>query len=250
MIEILFATIGKKSYVAILDGLRAMIATQGQELSVALSTIATRDEEVLRRSDAIALREADIKALRETIASKECEIESLRSAMALQEKSATELHAIIATQEEAIEQLSATLLEKESAFADLQATVERLKRTKVSRAIVPVVLQSAAPVATESAMQSATHIRKSATDNGYVAIDNGDSIAISDGQGATVIATGEPRDRIKQAMIIALRHGEKINYKEIADMAQAGYSTVRKYADAIIEEITQGVPELQGPQPS
>lgn len=39
MVEILFASIGKQSYAALLDRLRALVATQGQEISLLQATV-------------------------------------------------------------------------------------------------------------------------------------------------------------------------------------------------------------------
>lgn len=219
MIEILFATIGKKSYVALLDSLRSMIATQGNELSVALRKIATHDTDanVLRVTS--ATQEGNIKALWIAMQEAGSTLENMSNTLAQRDRTIGELGEEIATQDEEI--------------ADLRATVARLKQQKALRRVAPPSQE----IATQSATVAQSHSDHSATDNGYVAIDNGDSIAISDGKGATLIATGEPRDRIKQAMLIALQNSEKINYREIAEMAQAGYSTVRKHAQSIIEEI-------------
>lgn len=74
---------------------------------------------------------------------------------------------------------------------------------------------------------------------GYVAIDNGLAIAIQNEFGATIIATGEPRERIKMAMAIAMREGIQAKYDDIAQVANVGYSTVKKHAAAIREEIAR-----------
>jgi hypothetical protein len=74
---------------------------------------------------------------------------------------------------------------------------------------------------------------------GYVAADDGSTIAIGNAEGATIIATGSHRDRIKQAMLQGMANGQKLDYGDIAQIAQVGYSTVKKWAPEIKQEIAE-----------
>lgn len=77
----------------------------------------------------------------------------------------------------------------------------------------------------------------SSQETGYIAVDDGNTVAVANGHGATMIATGSHRDRIKQAMLQAMQRGEEVTYNEIAKIAGVGYSTVKKHAPAIKMEI-------------
>jgi hypothetical protein len=91
---------------------------------------------------------------------------------------------------------------------------------------------------THSPMEEATaRVIHSPQETGYIAVDDGSTVAIANGQGATMIATGSHRDRIKQAMLQAIQKGEEATYNEIAKAAGVGYSTVKKHAPAIKMEI-------------
>ena len=72
---------------------------------------------------------------------------------------------------------------------------------------------------------------------GYVAQDDGSTIAIGDGKGQVMIATGSARERIKQAMLQAIEDGRDIKYDDIAQIANVGYSTVKKWAGEVREEL-------------
>ena len=72
---------------------------------------------------------------------------------------------------------------------------------------------------------------------GYVAADSGTTIAITNESGLTVMAMGSHRDRIKQAMLQAMQEGKEIDYKAIARLAQVGYSTVKKWAPEIKQQL-------------
>ena len=73
----------------------------------------------------------------------------------------------------------------------------------------------------------------------YVAADDGVTLAITNGNGQTVIATGGHRERIKQAMLLAVQEQRALDYRDIAVVAQVGYSTVKKYAPEIKQELAQ-----------
>ena len=95
-------------------------------------------------------------------------------------------------------------------------------------------------------MEEATHSPsteqgRSPQETGYIAVDDGSTVAVANGRGATMIATGSHRDRIKQAMLQALQNREEATYNEIAKAAGVGYSTVKKHAPAIKMEIAAGV---------
>ena len=49
--------------------------------------------------------------------------------------------------------------------------------------------------------------------------------------------TGSHRDRIKQAMLLAMQEQREFDYQDIAAVAQVGYSTVKKYAPEIKREL-------------
>lgn len=80
-------------------------------------------------------------------------------------------------------------------------------------------------------------------DTGYVARDDGETMAVANSHGDTIIATGSHRDRIKEVMARAMQSGDSLSYQAIAAAAGAGYSTVKKYAKVLEEEIKR---ELTG----
>jgi hypothetical protein len=85
---------------------------------------------------------------------------------------------------------------------------------------------------------------------GYIAQDDGATIAVANSDGQVMIATGSHRDRIKQAMLQAMTEGRTLNYQDIAQAAQVGYSTVKKYAHEIKEELAgQMVASLSDDEP-
>lgn len=51
--------------------------------------------------------------------------------------------------------------------------------------------------------------------------------------------TGGHRERIKQAMLLAVQEQRALDYRDIAVVAQVGYSTVKKYAPEIKQELAQ-----------
>lgn len=72
-----------------------------------------------------------------------------------------------------------------------------------------------------------------ADENGYVAQDDG----YADSPSMIAIATGSHRDRIRMAMAEAMQSGQEVSYVEISQKAGVGYSTVKKWAPAIRQEI-------------
>jgi DNA invertase Pin-like site-specific DNA recombinase len=46
-------------------------------------------------------------------------------------------------------------------------------------------------------------------------------------------------EKIKATMVKTIASGKRINYREIADECGAGYSTVKKHASAIKQELGQ-----------
>lgn len=93
--------------------------------------------------------------------------------------------------------------------------------------------------ATPTAMTSTNSPNGQATKTGYIARDNGETMAIANEDGDTIIATGSHRDRIKEAMLRAMANDEDMSYVAIAQAANAGYSTVKKYAKELQEEIAR-----------
>ncbi len=216
LVEILFVAIGKRGYVAMLDNLRSIVS----ELR---ATIATRDTELTTARASIDKAAQDAQEVDRKHAQ---EVAALQSTIAdLQEEARS---------------LTATIEEKELQIKTARAIAPR------HRTLRPVAL-SPMNGATDIATPGATDSDSDSHSAGYVAIDDGESIAIANGHGATIMATGEPRERIKMAMLHALQNGEQLNYKEIAQVANAGYSTVRKHAQAIIEELTQEIPAIVAP---
>ncbi len=128
---------------------------------------------------------------------------------------------------------------------ELRATKEKLtkamsrKRESTDRAMVVSVDRQ--PGAYDSPIERDTDYQIAAMGSSqkgdYVAADDGVTLAISNGNGQTVIATGSHRDRIKQAMLLALHEQRDLDYRDIAAVAQVGYSTVKKYAPEIKQEL-------------
>lgn len=179
-------------------------------------------------------------------------------------------------------QAMATQMESERASwandrQELQATIDDLKRklaqAKSKTTLKEAVLQKWAgqgeraisPESSPNGQGYIAHDERANTDHeqgyiahdekaishdgqGYIARDDGTTIAISSEAGDTIVATGKARDRIKAAIMATMKRGDKINYKEIATAAQAGYSTVKLHAPMIIEEITQEYPAIVAAQ--
>lgn len=222
LIEILWATVGKKSYAATLDGLRAMVATQGQELSALKAT-----EEGLRATLLQATQERD------GLRSRATELENgLRDAKGTIAILTLEKGQAIGERDDLLSALER--VQEELAIWKARAT------KRESRAMVPAPQQAmeatdSRAMATISPEQRATHREET----GYVARDDGATMAITNNQGDTIIATGSPRERIKEAILQATLAGHSLNYQDIATAAQAGYSTVKKYAKELQGEIAR-----------
>jgi hypothetical protein len=139
-----------------------------------------------------------------------------------------------------LEEENARLQEmNDSLDEQLRASRSRGKRSP-EKAIESVPAR--AMVAQHAGQNSPQDSPEKATDDneatGYVAADNGYSIAIGNAEGATIIATGPHRERIKQAMLRGIAEGQELDYKDIAQIAQVGYSTVKKWAPEIRQEIS------------
>jgi hypothetical protein len=216
LVEILFVTIGKKSYAERFDGLRATIATLQQEL-VALRT---REQEL--RATEQRLQAQVQKALTEghgyqqSYQSVATELQSAKGYIATLQ---LEKGQIIAERDDYQEEI--THLQEE-----LRTLKARLARRSV--AIAPTAnVTPEAPQSTE--------------DTGYMARDNGVTMAVANSQGETIIATGSHRERIKETMVRAMQNGEELSYGAIAQAAGAGYSTVKKYAKELQAEIAREI---------
>jgi uncharacterized membrane protein YccC len=137
------------------------------------------------------------------------------------------------------------------ATQDAKAMTKRSPRTKISEATNPNMQAMAITEQAESidrSLNSVAHspktvAREKATqdvqDQGYVAIDDGATMAVANGNGQAMIATGGHRERIKRVMLQAMRDGKEMSYGEIAEEAGTGYSTVKKWAPTIREELAQ-----------
>jgi len=206
LIEILFAQIGKKSYSSMLDNLRAMVATQGATLSALRAT-----EQGLRSDLERATTELESQRTRAT------DLEhDLRSAKGNIATLTFEKATILAERDE-LQERSDRL---QSEITELKARVARREHT---RAV-------ARPDTSRSLQET-----------GYVAHDDGQTMAIANEQGDTIIATGSPRERIKEAMLKAMANNEDLSYGAIAQAANAGYSTVKKYAKELQAEVAREI---------
>jgi uncharacterized protein YoxC len=220
MVEILFATLGKKSYTATLDGLRAMVTTQGQELSILKAT-----EQELRATVDRLTSERESHASRAIIATQELQIAR---------ESIARLHEEKAMLQQSLEDVT----------HEVEQLRERVQRAKTRADRKGLTLVPPANQAGIERYHEATHSHEpQATEEhqhtGYVAIDDGHTIAIANGSGATLMATGSHRDRIKEAMQRAIQTGSGINLKAIAEATGTGYSTVKKWKQAILDEIAR-----------
>lgn len=118
------------------------------------------------------------------------------------------------------------------------ATNKRSPRTRITEAMdSPNGQATAIPEKATSIDRSLDTIAHSPKQDGYVAIDDGNTVAIANGQGQAMMATGSHRDRIKLVMLRAMQDGKEMSYSEIAEEAGAGYSTVKKWAQTIREEL-------------
>jgi hypothetical protein len=213
LVEILFVTIGKKSYAERFDGLRLTIDSLHRESTTQRSTIAQLTEEVngLRRES--TTQQSTISQLTE-------EVNGLRQrSTQLQEQSLLDG----ATIDHLTAERSTLLQERD----ELQEALERLRKRNRS-----LRLADSHEVATVA--EQAT----SAPDTGFIARDNGETIAVSNGT-ETVYATGSHRERIKAAMVYAYQHGQDIHYPTIAQTTGVAIGTVKKWGPQIKEEIVQ-----------
>ena len=134
--------------------------------------------------------------------------------------------------------------EKQAMVTSYQSQVESLScELQAAKDRLALVTSKASTKATPSRI--ARHEKgyeRRATDSpgqGYVAVDDGATVAVSNGYGKTLVATGSHRDRIKRAMVQAMTTGQAMTYQDIAQAAGVGYSTVKKYASAIRQELEQ-----------
>lgn len=123
------------------------------------------------------------------------------------------------------------------ATQEAKAMAKRSPRTKVSEATNPNMQAIAISENAESIDHSLDSVAHSPQETGYVAIDDGNTVAIADGHGQAMMATGSHRDRIKLVMLQAMQNGQEMSYVEIAKEAGAGYSTVKKWAPDIQKEL-------------
>lgn len=122
----------------------------------------------------------------------------------------------------------------------LQETVASLQEDLRSAKAKARNREIARATSTDMVPASTDHSRNGkAMKSSYMARDNGVTMAIANEEGDTIIATGSHRDRIKEAMLRAIQNSEDFTYQDIADAAGAGYSTVKKYAKELQEEIAR-----------
>lgn len=134
----------------------------------------------------------------------------------------------------------ATIVHEEKATDGLQATDNKGYVAQGTQAIaIAEKATGYAHGATHSPEQEATQATDSPEATGYVAADDGSTIAVANGNGQSMLATGSHRDRIKQAMLQAVAQQKELDYKDIAQVAGVGYSTVKKWAGEVRAEIKQ-----------
>jgi hypothetical protein len=125
-------------------------------------------------------------------------------------------------------------------------------RSKATVVEVSPVIQEGATVArspesvsiTETAEDSpAIPEQAESVDHSPVMVNQEEAMAVTDEQ-ATVHAIdphspamGSHRDRIRTVMLVALQSGEELSYPDIANRASVGYSTVKKHAPKIRQEL-------------
>jgi len=221
LVEELQATIDRMS-----EELRATIATQRQELQ---STKAM-SETALR-----SMRATHEQEQRATVGSYQAHIDQLQDA----------LRAMQSTYEQGLQSTAMGYETRiESLEDELQATKEKLTKAmsrKRSQSTERAMVVSVDRQGEASDRDTDYQIKAmgSSQQSDYVAADDGVTLAIMNGQGQTVIATGSHRDRIKQAMLLAMQEQREFDYQDIASTAGVGYSTVKKYAPQIKQELQQ-----------
>ena len=203
--------------------------------------VARLQEELARAQQQMTSGQAEVSRLREHLATKTKEVDGLRgqgeelraTVEQVTEQSGYELRATVARYEQEKQTMVTSYQEQvESLSCELQAVEDQLalankRSTKATASCVAKHRTSDERRATDSSEQ------------GYVALDDGATVAVTNGYGKTVVATGSHRDRIKQAMVQAMGTGQAMNYQDIAQAAGVGYSTVKKYAWAIRQELEQ-----------
>jgi len=198
-------------------------------------------EELDRANRQVSSGEGEVSKLRTHLATKTKEVDGLRgqgeelraTVEQVTEQSGYELRATVARYEQEKQTMVTSYQEQvESLSCELQEVEDQLalankRSTKATASCVAKHRTSDERRATDSSEQ------------GYVAVDDGATVAVTNGYGKTLLATGSHRDRIKQAMVQAMGTGQAMNYQDIAQAAGVGYSTVKKYASAIRQELEQ-----------
>ena len=221
LVEELQATIDRMS-----EETRATVATHKQEVQ---SMRATHETTHLSMK---ATHEQEVRATREGY---QAQIDRLQDA----------LRAMQSTYEQG---LQSTAMGYETRIEDLEdelrATKEKLTKAmsrKRSESTDRAMVVSVDRVVESTERDTDYDIRAmgSSQKGDYLAADDGVTLAITNGQGQTVIATGSHRERIKQAMLVAMQEQREFDYQDIASTAGVGYSTVKKYAPQIKQELQQ-----------
>jgi len=195
-------------------------------------------EERDRAQQQVDSGQAEVSRLRVQLDTKSKEVDGLcgqvEELRVTAERSGYELQATVARYEQ----------EKQAMVTSYQSQVESLScELQAAKDRLALVTSKASTKATPSRI--ARHEKgyeRRATDSpgqGYVAVDDGATVAVSNGYGKTLVATGSHRDRIKRAMVQAMTTGQAMTYQDIAQAAGVGYSTVKKYASAIRQELEQ-----------
>lgn len=208
----------------ITDEMRATKATHGQEVQSMQST----HEATLR-----SIRATHDEEKRATVMGYQAQIDQLQDAIrAMQSTYEQGLQSTASGYETRIEDLEDEL---RTTKEKLTKAMSRKRSESIERAMVVSVDRSVE--FTERDTDYQIKAMGSSQQSEYLASDDGVTLAITNGQGQTVIATGSHRDRIKQAMLLAMQDQREFDYQDIASTAGVGYSTVKKYAPQIKQEL-------------
>lgn len=240
----------RSTLVVLVSILVALFArNHGPSIKQLLATIASHVDEIegLRAIRDALTKERNSHAERATVAEREGH-ELRATVKTLQEEKATIAQSMQATIDRLMEekdQLREETFREKEGLRDEIATLQNDLRTARTRARNREIAKATPTAMTATNSQNGQAIADNhsqfakATKAGYIARDNGETMAIANEEGDTIIATGSHRDRIKEAMLRAMAQGEDIGYGAIAQAANAGYSTVKKYAKEIQEEIAR-----------
>jgi hypothetical protein len=225
----------RSTLVVLVSILVALFArSHGPSLKQLLATIAQHEEDAegLRAMRDMLVKERDSQVERAMIAEKERN--GLRAnVQVLQDEKAILSATSQATIEAAVREKEGLQSEIARLREELSVVRQRARNREIAKA-TPTAMTT-----TNNEHSPVGQATKSNKDTGYMARDNGVTMAIANDQGDTIIATGSHRERIKEAMATAIAQGQDFTYQDIADAINVGYSTVKKYAKEIREEIAR-----------